>query len=159
MTCKACGSDQLHNLLFRENVPIFQNMKYKNKIDALNATCDNLDIKICDICGMAHNVAFKSEIVDYCDSYENSQFYSPIYTNYVDEIINLLINKYNINNTNIVEIGCGNGKFLSTLAQRSNSNGFGFDPAFNENDNMGGGRNKKRILQLAESTKSRDYYM
>ena len=112
MTCKACGSDQLHDLLFREDVPIFQNMKYKNKIDALNATCDNLDIKICDICGMAHNVAFKSEIVDYCDSYENSQFYSPIYTNYVDEIINLLINKYNINNTNIVEIGCGNGKFL-----------------------------------------------
>ncbi|WP_181881446.1 hypothetical protein [Helicobacter sp. MIT 99-5507] len=161
--CKSCGSYSLDNLLFRENVPVFQNMKYKDKIEAVNAKCGNLDIKICNICGMAHNFAFDSSLVDYAESYENSQFCSGEYVNYINEIIDILINKYEIKNTNIVEIGCGNGKFLSILAKESKSKGFGFDPSFSKDSNMGGGRsrnrNKTRVLHFTKIDKSWTYCM
>lgn len=161
--CKSCSSCDLDNLLFRQKVPVFQNMKYKDKIGAINAKCGNLDIKICNICGMAHNFAFDSSLVLYGESYENSQFFSGEYMNYIDEIIDILINKYKIKNTNIVEIGCGNGRFLSMLVEKSKSRGFGFDPSFNKDCDMGGGRfkdrDKKRILQFTSISRTRAYCM
>lgn len=76
---------------------------------------------MCKNCGMIHNFTFKSDVVDYNNAYENSQFNSNKYMDYINNIIYILQSKYNINKTKIVEIGCGNGKFLSLITKATNS--------------------------------------
>lgn len=138
MQCKCCGSKNLKDFLFKENVPILQNILYHRKNDALNANCATLKLVQCKTCGMVHNVAFKG--VPYGENYENNQLHSATFANYVKGIIDLLINKYRIKNSKIIEIGCGNGEFLKTLAEKSKSICVGYDPSFRiDNIKLGGG--------------------
>lgn len=147
MQCQACGSLSLKKFFYKENVPILQNVLYKTKDEAENAECGVLDLRACEVCGMVQNVAFKG--APYSTNYENTQFHSATFLNYAKSIIKMLVEKYRIKRTKIIEIGCGNGEFLSMLASVSESSGIGYDPsystkkAFTTKDafkKMGGGR-------------------
>ncbi|WKZ45154.1 MAG: class I SAM-dependent methyltransferase [Anaerolineales bacterium] len=46
-----------------------------------------------------------------------------------------LIEKYNLHNKNIVEIGCGQGEFLSLLCDNGKNRGLGFDPVYDSDRN------------------------
>lgn len=138
MQCKCCGSKNLKEFLFKENVPILQNILYRHKVEALSANCATLKLMQCEICGMVHNAAFKG--VPYGENYENNQLHSATFASYIKSIIKLLIEKYHIKNSKIIEIGCGNGEFLKALAKSSKSVGIGYDPSFRlDNIKMGGG--------------------
>lgn len=138
MQCKCCGSKDLKNFLFKENVPILQNILYHRRREALNAKCGTLKLMQCKICGMVHNVAFQG--VPYGENYENNQLHSATFASYVKSIIKLLIEKIPQKNSKIIEIGCGNGEFLKALAEQSKSICIGYDPSFRlDNIEMGGG--------------------
>lgn len=135
MKCPSCNSENPRDFLLRESVAKMQNVIFKTKKEAQDAECGRLELRECQDCGMVHNYAFSG--VDYNQSYENSQFGSPSFLKHINSIIDYLISKYQIKNKKIVEIGCGNGKFLSMLTFISNSFGIGYDPAYRVQD--GGG--------------------
>ncbi|WKZ47775.1 MAG: class I SAM-dependent methyltransferase [Anaerolineales bacterium] len=61
-----------------------------------------------------------------------------------------LIEKYNLHNKNIVEIGCGQGEFLSLLCANGKNRGLGFDPVYDSDRN-----NREHNKQI---TFIRDFY-
>lgn len=128
--CPACESENIKDFFIRENSPVFQNALYKNRSQAIHAKCDKLDLKMCSACGMIHNYSFNGNLVDYNTTYENSQFNSDKVKKYFHEIIEIFKNNYGVCNTTIVEIGCGDGQFLSLLAKETYSKGIGYDPSF-----------------------------
>ena len=142
--CPSCGSRNMETCFARNNVPVFQNLRCTTQEEALNVVCDNLELQLCRVCGMVHNSIFRSELVDYGVSYENSQFVSREFVGHIEMVIDILLHQYRVYNTKIVEIGCGNGLFLSELVRKTESKGFGYDPAFSDERvlNAGGGGGK-----------------
>ncbi len=65
----------------------------------------------------------------YAGRYENSLHFSPLFQQYAGELADHLINRYGLRNKDIVEIGCGNGEFLSLLVEAGANRGVGFDPS------------------------------
>ena len=55
--------------------------------------------------------------MNYGDNYENSQNSSVFFQNHISNLVNDLIEKSNIRDSKILEIGCGDGYFLKQLVQ------------------------------------------
>jgi hypothetical protein len=79
---------------------------------------------------LIYNEAFDESLVKYAGQYENALHFSPHFQKYAEELAAELIKTYGLRNKRIVELGCGDGSFLSTLCRLGPNKGFGFDPAF-----------------------------
>jgi SAM-dependent methyltransferase len=67
---------------------------------------------------------------EYSGNYEETQGFSPTFRAFHERLATSLIEKYDLRNKKIVEIGCGKGEFLSLICRMGRNQGIGFDPAF-----------------------------
>jgi SAM-dependent methyltransferase len=68
--------------------------------------------------------------MQYTGAYENSLQFSPRFQNYIESLAGRLIKRYQLRDKSIIEIGCGQGDFLSLLCAGGDNAGIGFDPSF-----------------------------
>ena len=68
-----------------------------------------------------------------------------------------LIKKYNLHNKNIIEIGCGQGEFLTLLCELGDNHGVGFDPAYNSEHVKNPSNNRITFIKDFYSEKYQDY--
>ena len=66
----------------------------------------------------------------YDGAYENSLQFSPRFRQYLEELGRGLVQRYDLRDKDIIEIGCGQGDFLSLLCGMGRNRGTGFDPSF-----------------------------
>ena len=84
----------------------------------------------CLKCGAVSNVVFDSSRLHYDPSYDNSLHFSPTFQKYASDIARHLVQDYRLVNKNVIDLGCGNGEFLSIICALGNNRGVGFDPSF-----------------------------
>ncbi|MDH3330278.1 MAG: class I SAM-dependent methyltransferase, partial [Desulfobulbaceae bacterium] len=84
----------------------------------------------CPSCGLIYNKEYDPLACHYNEEYEESQSHSQVFTAFHYELADYLINKYDLREKNILEIGCGKGDFLNLICSRGNNNGTGYDPAY-----------------------------
>ena len=89
-----------------------------------------IELAFCHSCGFIWNAAFKPTLHDYGDRYEPTQRYSPTFNRFHQTLVDDLINRFDLHDKRVVEIGCGQGEFLQLLCERGNNTGIGFDPAY-----------------------------
>ena len=70
--------------------------------------------------------------MEYSDQYELTQAYSPTFNAFHDRLADQLIQHFDLHDKKILEIGCGQGEFLSLLCVKGDNQGIGFDPAYLE---------------------------
>ncbi|MCD6392045.1 MAG: methyltransferase domain-containing protein, partial [Planctomycetes bacterium] len=68
---------------------------------------------------------------------EDSQAYSPTFSRFHERLARDLINRFDLRNKRLIEIGCGKGEFLTLLCKLSGSTGIGFDPAYANRPDIG----------------------
>jgi SAM-dependent methyltransferase len=68
--------------------------------------------------------------VQYDQDYENSLDYSPCFQDYAQALAKGLIDRYDLRDKQIIEIGCGKGEFLNLLCEFGKNHGIGFDPSY-----------------------------
>lgn len=132
--CPVCNSTSLFTFFLRSNVPTNENLIFENQDDALNVPRGNLTSVICKDCNFIFNQTFNFSLMNYGDNYENSQNSSVFFQNHISNLVNDLIEKSNIRDSRILEIGCGDGYFLKQLVQDDSWNnvGIGYDPSYVE---------------------------
>jgi SAM-dependent methyltransferase len=64
--------------------------------------------------------------------YEETQGFSPTFRAFHEKLADDLIQRFDLNDKRILEIGCGKGEFLELLCHDGRNFGVGFDPAFRE---------------------------
>ncbi len=127
--CPICKSKKLFKFLERYNVPVHENRIYKQRDLALKINRGIISLVCCQNCGFIFNQTFELEKLDYSINYKNSQIHSSFFNNYISNLVNHLQKK--IKNSNILEIGCGDGYFLKKLVNKKNNNfGIGYDPSY-----------------------------
>ncbi|MFX4242248.1 class I SAM-dependent methyltransferase [Aliarcobacter butzleri] len=131
--CKICKSEDLISLYKIDNLPLFQNKVYISLDIAKSQKVVNVDLCQCNSCGFVFNSLFTNDEMEYDETYQNEQNYSKYFVDYLNEIINYLIEN-NFQDKKIVEIGCGKGYFTELLEKKGFKDVYGFDPAYEGNN-------------------------
>jgi SAM-dependent methyltransferase len=130
--CPVCNELQAHQFLHRSKVPTHQNLVIGSEKAAIETQRGELNLAICHNCGFVFNQAFDLNLLAYGEDYDNNQTCSTFFEDYLDNLANYLIADCNVQNSQILEIGCGQGHFLHKLVSLESANNFGYgcDPSY-----------------------------
>jgi len=148
--CPSCGAQDMSIFYKVGNVPVNSCLLLSTEEQALNFPRGDVVLGFCKVCGFISNVAFDQSKVDYSSVYEDQQCFSPTFNAFSKRLATHLMEKYNLRNKTILEIGCGKGDFLSLLCELGQNYGVGIDPAYEKN------RIKSKVSE--RMTFIRDYY-
>lgn len=128
--CPACQSGRITPFLDLGQVPVFCNVQWASRDEALQAASGPLALTACLECGHVRNASFDAALAAYAPGYENSQHASSVFRDYAQRLVDRLIARYGIRGKKVVDIGCGRGDLLALLCERGNNRGHGFDPSY-----------------------------
>jgi len=129
-SCPGCSSMDISMFYTLKAVPAHSVLIMPSRSDAINYPKGNIALGFCHNCGFISNLAFDPSLLEYCSECEESQGFSDTFNSFHRNLAQYLINKFDLYNKDIIEIGCGKGDFLTLLCQLGNNRGIGFDPAF-----------------------------
>ena len=130
MNCPVCRSKNSSVFFEIDEVPLFCNILCSTKEFALAVEKGDIKLASCPDCMHVYNSTFRPELLDYTPEYENSLHFSSKFQDYASTIAKNLIEKYNVKNKSVIDVGCGQGDFLKMVCEIGENKGFGFDPSF-----------------------------
>jgi 2-polyprenyl-3-methyl-5-hydroxy-6-metoxy-1,4-benzoquinol methylase len=111
-------------------VPVHSVLLLMTREQARNYPKGDITLGFCHTCGFISNVAFFPEVHEYSAKYESTQTYSPTFNAFHHRLASSLLERYDLHGKEIIEIGCGQGEFLTLLCELGQNRGIGFDPAY-----------------------------
>lgn len=131
--CPSCGAQDISIFYRASDVPVNSCLLLPTQQQALDFPRGDVALGFCEVCGFISNIAFDPAKVNYFSVYEDQQCFSPTFNTFAQNLATHLIEKYNLRNKHILEIGCGKGDFLALLCELGNNSGVGIDPAYVNN--------------------------
>ena len=128
--CPACKNQRLLVFYAITNVPVHSCLLMPTKNAAVTVHKGDMQLGLCKECGFITNTLFDPSAHNYSPQYEETQGFSACFSSFAKLLAQKLINKYDIRNKSILEIGCGKGEFITLLCMLGDSKGVGIDPAF-----------------------------
>jgi len=129
-TCKSCASTNLAVFYRLNNVPVNSCLLFDNRQDAQNYPRGEIALGFCGQCGFIGNLRFNSQLARYTEGYEEQQSFSPRFNAFARDLATRLIERHDLRNKTVVEVGCGKGDFLLLLCDLGNNRGIGIDPTY-----------------------------
>ena len=126
--CPLCGGHGLRIFYSIKDVPASCNRLWTNKDDALNCPKGDIRLAFCPHCTFVSNIAIEPQKNQYDNQYDNSLFYSDHFQDFARRFAAELVQRYNLHNKRIVEIGGGKVDFLSLMTSLGHNNGYRFNP-------------------------------
>lgn len=148
--CPNCGSAGMSVFYEVRDVPVHSVLLLPTREEALQYPKGDIVLGFCPICGFISNLAFDPSLHEYSSRYESTQMFSPTFDAFARRLAAHLIERYDLHDKDIVEIGCGQGEFLTLLCELGGNRGVGFDPAY-----AGGGSASQ---SSGRTTFVRDFY-
>jgi hypothetical protein len=115
-----------------KNVPVNSVLLLSNRQEALGFPRGDVILSFCQSCGFISNAAFNPKLLEYSNRYEATQGFSTTFNAYHQNLASRLIERYDLHHKNIIEIGCGQGEFLTLLCKLGENRGIGFDPVYSD---------------------------
>lgn len=128
--CPSCGATNMSVFYEVSNVPVNSVLLLSTREEARNFPTGEIALAFCEECGFITNLAFDAKRTEYSSRYESTQAYSPTFNAFARRLAIGLIEKYDLRDKDLIEIGCGQGEFLIQLCALGNNRGVGFDPAY-----------------------------
>jgi hypothetical protein len=128
--CFSCGGNRMQVFYTVEEVPIHSVLLISDQKEAIGFPTGDIKLAFCSDCGFISNVAFDPSRLSYSSLYEETQGFSTTFHSFHTRLAEQLIERYQLKNKTIVEIGCGKGEFLALLCELGDNRGIGFDPAY-----------------------------
>ena len=112
------------------DVPVNSCLLVSSREAALAYPKGNIRLGFCPSCGFISNVCFVPTSVEYSSSYEETQGFSPRFQTFARDLASRLIERHDLREKDILEIGCGKGEFLALLCELGGNRGVGIDPGY-----------------------------
>jgi SAM-dependent methyltransferase len=127
--CPNCGHAHVTPFYEVRNVPVHSCLMLPTRQEALDFPCGDILLGCCQQCGFITNLLYDPQLAAYAPNYEDQQSFSPTFNRFALEIANRLIDRHDLHDKKIVEIGCSKGDFLLLLCELGNNRGVGIDPS------------------------------
>ena len=118
-----------------DNIPVHSTLQMATPEAAVNYPRGQLKLGFCPSCGFVHNSVFDSSVHEYSSNCEESQGFSPTFNSFAKKLAQRWIDRYDLRNKEILEIGCGKGEFLVLMCELGNNRGIGIDPSYQPDRN------------------------
>lgn len=142
--CPCCGAGGLLDFYEVRDVPVQSNALLKSREQALAFRRGNLKLAFCPGCGFITNTLFDPALEDQGAGYEATQAFSGTFTRFTEQLAQSWIDRFGLagGGKTVLEIGCGQGEFISLLASLADAKGIGVDPRYDpaRNPSQGDGR-------------------
>ncbi len=125
--CPSCGAPAERPFYEVDRVPVHQVKLVRTRAEALNCARGDIRMCLCASCGFVWNGAFDPASMRYEDDYESTQAASPTFNAFHERLARDLIERFDLHGKRVVELGCGQGEFLTMLAEVGGNEGYGFD--------------------------------
>ncbi len=129
-TCPACAGTQVDVFFEQDDVPTHSCLLLATAEEARSFPRGSLRLGLCRSCGFITNVAFDASHNAYSSTYEETQGFSPRFRSFLSELAHTWVNRYNIRDKDVLEIGCGKGEFLAAMCEVGGNRGIGIDPSY-----------------------------
>jgi 2-polyprenyl-3-methyl-5-hydroxy-6-metoxy-1,4-benzoquinol methylase len=128
--CPSCGGRAKHSFYDVDGVSVHQVKLVQTRRQALDCAKSHIRLCFCSSCGFIWNRAFDPRLMRYGEDYESTQAVTPTFNAFHERLARDLIERYGLHGKQIIEIGCGQGEFLTLLAELGNNHGTGFDHVY-----------------------------
>jgi SAM-dependent methyltransferase len=128
--CPVCRAAGAAEFIAIDDVPVFCNVLWDTRKEALGAAKGEIRLHFCPDCGYVFNGEFDPSRVRYDSGYENSLQYSSVFRTYQIGLVERLVQRYQLYQKDIIEIGCGRGDFLRLLSEKGANRCTGFEPSY-----------------------------
>ena len=128
--CPCCGESAGQPFYEVRAVPVHSVTVLRTPQDARAITTGTIALSLCEHCGFVFNSAFEPGKQDYFHDYVSTQAASAVFNSFHRRLAQDLIDRHDLHGRDVVEIGCGQGEFLTLLAGLGGNHGTGFDPAY-----------------------------
>jgi len=137
--CPACESPSLTPFYEVDGIPTQSNLLMATRDEAANHARGDLKLAICTACGFITNTAFDPASQELSGKYEATQGHSPTFSAFAKRLAQRWVDRYDLSKKRILEIGCGQGEFVSLLCQTAGTTGIGIDPILSPDRKSEGG--------------------
>ena len=128
--CPNCSHTNIEDFFTVHDAPVHSLSIAKQYDEAMSIERKDITMAFCNDCGFIFNSTFDTSIDYYTKGYEDQQGFSPTFLKFISGVTNRFIEKYNMRNKEVIEIGCGKGDFISLICELGNNKGIGIDPAW-----------------------------
>ena len=126
--CPACGLTDLLDFFHVGRLPIHVGVLWASREEARQAPMGEVTLCWCRGCGFVHNRTFEPAKVTFEPGYEVSLAHSEMFRSFMQALAERLIERYDLRDKTIIEIGCGEARFLRQLCRMGPNDGIGIDP-------------------------------
>jgi SAM-dependent methyltransferase len=129
--CPNCGeTNRLTEFYEVPQIPVHSVILLDQQEEALTYPRRDLTLALCGRCGFIFNRVFDPTVHEYSSRYEETQGFSEVFNAFADRLARELIERHDLREKRIIEIGCGKGEFLTHICELGSNEGIGFDPAY-----------------------------
>jgi SAM-dependent methyltransferase len=146
-SCPVCSAPAPSPFAVLERLPVFCNVLWESSEEAARAPRGDIRLACCSECGMTWNRAFDRSLVEYQPAYENSLHFSEVFRRYASDLARRLVDRYDVRDADVVEIGSGKGEFLRLLCELGGNRGVGFDPSYEGDELVAAGAGRARFVR------------
>ena len=127
--CPNCGGGGMAPLYSLDGIPVHSTIQLSKRDEALKFPTGNLTFGFCPKCAFFANTRYDPSVQEYSTQCEESQHVSPTFNKFATALAERWIDRYDIRDKTIIEVGCGKGEFLTLMCELGNNNGIGIDPS------------------------------
>lgn len=131
-SCPSCGSRGLAIFHEQQGIPVHSCRLVSTREEAETFPRGDLRLGFCTRCGFVTNTAFDASVQDYSLAYEETQGFSPRFQEFMRDLAKRLVDRHDLHDRSLLEIGSGKGEFLVLLCELGPNHGVGIDPSFAE---------------------------
>jgi len=129
-SCPNCKHNNIEDFFVIPNAPVHSLVTIKDYQEAIAIPTKEISLAFCNNCGFIFNSSFDTSLDYYTQGYEDQQGFSPTFVKFITGLSQRFIDKYDIKDKEVIEIGCGKGDFISLISELGNNKGIGIDPAW-----------------------------
>ncbi len=126
--CPACASTETDDVFRAGELPINVGEFYSTHASAIDAPVGNVTLSHCRACGFVHNRELDTSMDVFRPGYEVALHHSETFRTFINGVAERLVDRFDVRQKRVLEIGCGDAYFLKKLAALGANNCTGIDP-------------------------------